>query len=83
MELEEKLRQLGYSITTCGNIVMGHKHLQDNNLYLNITLINERLYDYYMADLVVRNQSDIDNIQTACHVLQNDVKELENEYKRI
>lgn len=74
--MEEKLRQLGYSISTCGNIVMGCKHLHDHNLYLNIIFINGKLYDYYMADLVVRNQNDIDNIQTACDVLQNDVKEL-------
>ena len=32
-----------------------------------------------MPDLVVRNQSDIDNIQTAYSVLKNDLKELENE----
>lgn len=76
MELEEKLRKLGYSILTCGNFVMGDKHLHDHNLYLSIILMNGRLYDYYMADLVVSNQSDIDNIQTAYNILQSDLKEL-------
>ena len=76
--MEEKLRQLGYSILTCGNIVMGEKHLHDYNFYIEIVLINGKLYDYYMPDLVVRNQSDIDRIQTAYNVLQSDLKELEN-----
>ena len=77
--MEEKLRQLGYSILTCGNIVMGEKRLHDYNFYIEIVLINGKLYDYYMPDLVVRNQSDIDNIQTAYSVLQSDLKGLENE----
>lgn len=83
MELEEKLSKLGYSIMYGGDFIMGNKRLHDYNFRLSITVVNERVDDYYMADLVVRNQSDIDNIQTAYNILQSDLKELENEYKRI
>ena len=83
MELEEKLSKLGYNILYCGDFLMCDKRLHDYNFLLTIILINERVDDYYMTDLVVRNRSDIDNIQTAYNILQNDVKELENEYKRI
>ena len=83
MKAEEKLEELGYRILFCGDFVMCAKRLHNYNFLLTIILINERVDDYYMTDLVVTNQSDIDNIQTAYNILQSDLKELENEYKNI
>lgn len=78
----EKLKALGYRIMTCENIMVGTKHF--NEFYLDITLTNGIITDYeVMGSSFVRNQSDIDNIQTAYNILQNDLKELENEYKNI
>ena len=81
--MEEKLRQLGYRISSLGNTVMGEKWLHDYDFCITIILDNGKLYDYHMTNLVVRKQSDIDNIQTAYSVLQSDLRELENEYKNI
>ena len=81
--MEEKLRQLGYRISSLDNIVMGEKWLHDYDFCITIILDDGKLYDYHMTNLVVRKQSDIDNIQTAYSVLQSDLKELENEYKNI
>lgn len=84
MEVEDKLIKLGYTISTCENhrIRIGSKLL--NNAYIHIIIIDGKIDDYDVrGNLFIREQSDIDNIQTAYNILQSDLKELENEYKRI
>ena len=75
MELKEKLKELGYRVMTCENIVVGCKHL--NEFYLDITLTNGVITDYeVMGSSFVRSQSDIDNLQIAYNTLKSDLKEL-------
>lgn len=71
----EKLKELGYRVMTCENIMVGTKHL--NDFYLDITLTNGVITDYeVMGSSFIRNQSDIDNLQIAYNTLKSDLKEL-------
>ena len=83
MKLEEKLKELGYTIATYANLKIACKLI--NNAYIHIAItMNGKIDDYNVrGNLFIKHQSDIDNIQTAYNILQNDLKELENEYKNI
>ena len=84
MKVEEKLEELGYLIfTICeDNVMIGCKCL--NTVDIHIIIRDYKIVDYNIkVDLFIRHQSDIDNIQPAYSVLQSDLKELENDYKRI
>ena len=71
----EKLKELGYIVSTCENIMVGRKDLFD--LYLHIILIDGTITDYgVMENSIIKDQSQIDNIQTVYNVLQSDLKEL-------
>lgn len=74
----EKLKKLGYRISICGNSMTGCKDL--NGLWIDIFIYDGKIKDYVVIGCFnVRNQSDIDNIQTAYNALKSDLKELENE----
>ena len=78
MELEEKLEELGYIMSTCENLRIACKLL--NNAYIHIIIKDGKLYNYDVrGNLFIKYQSDIDNIQTAYNVLKSDLKELKNE----
>lgn len=76
--MKEKLKELGYRVMICENIMVGTKHF--NEFYLDITLTNGIITDYeVMGSSFIRNQSDIDNLQIAYNVLKSDLKELLDE----
>lgn len=74
----EKLKKLGYRISICEKSMTGCKDL--NGLWIDIFFYDGKIKDYVVVGcLNVRNQSDIDNIQTVYNALKSDLKELENE----
>ena len=76
--MKEKLKELGYRVMICENIMVGTKHF--NDFYLDITLTNGIITDYeVMGSAFVREQSDIDNLQIAYNMLKSDLRELLNE----
>ena len=82
MKVEEKLKKLGYTISNCNTVKIGCKWF--NNAYIEIIIRDGKIDDYDVrGNLFIKEQSDIDNIQTAYNVLQSDLKELKNEYKNI
>lgn len=73
--MKEKLKKLGYRISTCENSMTGCKDL--NNLWIDIFIYDGKIKDYaVIGSSTVRNQSDIDNLQIAYNVLKSDLKEL-------
>ena len=82
MKVEEKLEELGYTIATYANLKVAYKLV--NNAYIHIAItMNGKIDDYNVrGNLFIKEQSDIDNIQTAYNILQSDLKEL-GEWKLI
>ena len=74
--MKEKLKKLGYRISTCENSMTGCKDL--NGLWIDIFIYDGKIKDYaVIGSSTVRNQSDIDNLQIAYNMLKSDLKELE------
>ena len=76
--MKEKLKALGYRVSTCENSMTGCKDL--NDLWIDIFIYDGKIKDYAVIGCSpVRSQSDIDNLQIAYNMLKSDLKELENE----
>ena len=73
--MKEKLKALGYRVSTCENSMTGCKDL--NDLWIDIFIYDGKIKDYaVIGRSPVRSQSDIHNLQIAYNMLKSDLKEL-------